>query len=93
MACLISSTGAYISRPWKQDPGYIRVCLLAPGNAGKTTLLYRLLRNENFNMTPTLGLHCVYCGCPFIPGLVQLITSQRRSFICPRKAFIFRSGI
>lgn len=60
MAGLMSSAGAYVSRLWKRDPDYVRVCLLGPGDAGKTTLLYRLVLGETVTTMPTIGFYCEY---------------------------------
>lgn len=72
MAGLMSSAGAYMSRLWKRDPDYVRVCLLGPGDAGKTTLLYRLVLGETVTTIPTMGFHCEYRNSvPLYSGTVN----------------------
>ncbi|KAL5356111.1 hypothetical protein BJX96DRAFT_185593 [Aspergillus floccosus] len=46
MAGLMSSAGAYMSRLWRKESPYVRICLFGPGAAGKSTLLYRLVEAE-----------------------------------------------
>lgn len=72
MAGLMSSAGAYMSRLWKRDPNYARVCLLGPGDAGKTTLLYRLVLGETVTTIPTMGFYCECCNSvPLYSGTVK----------------------